>query len=137
MSTSTETRRDYQRNYKLKNLEKIKQVNRLYYQRNRERLVAEQKLYRDTHKDIRKVTQATYYLKNKDKIKANQSDYYRKNIKEITLRRDTKVKCECGRTVSHSGLSAHQKTLIHLENIDKPYTIDRIDFLTHLRNNNF
>jgi len=67
---------------------------------------------------------------NVRKIKTNQSDYYRKNIKEITSRRDKKIKCECGRTVSNSGFSAHQKTLIHLETVNKPYTIDRIDFST-------
>jgi len=121
-------RREYQRKYKEKNIEKIKQVNKLYYERNRERLIVQQKAYRDNNKVVRKATQADYYLRNKEKIKASQSAYYRKNIRDITRRRDRKITCECGRAVSHSGFSAHQKTLIHLENIDKPYSINKINF---------
>jgi hypothetical protein len=55
------------------------------------------------------------YEKNKEKIKASQKAYKVKNKEKIKAKRNKKIICECGRTISQGRKTEHIKTQIHIK----------------------
>lgn len=83
------------------NKEKIIAQNRHYYQENRERISEMRKEYTKEHKEIVSQTRKEYVKLHKEQI-AKQRE-----------RRQVKIICECGRTISKQHMSVHKKTIIH------------------------
>lgn len=80
--------------YKLKNKEKVKEYNKnymaeynkVYYQTNKEKLIEYQEIYRENNEEKIKIRQGKHYEKNKDKLIKKQSDYYKNNKEKINLK---------------------------------------------------
>jgi hypothetical protein len=77
--------KEYQKQYRLKNKDKLRASNKEYYFNNKERIKPIQKKYRDANKDKIRERDKKYRLKNKDrirkyKIKNRDRDRETKNI---------------------------------------------------------
>jgi|DEB0MinimDraft_10_1074344.scaffolds.fasta_scaffold08956_3 hypothetical protein len=71
------------------------------------------KEYRENNKESISQKDKKYYEKNKNTINQKKKEYYETNRDEISKKVAEKVQCECGATVSRSGLSRHKKTDKH------------------------
>jgi len=108
----------YNRDYREKNKEELKEKDYIYYQRNRnsilekkksyhkknrETILARQKIWRDTHKDQRKVAAELYIRNNREKMKRydrNSSITNRGKRIYGVIKRPYEGYCElCGRVV--------------------------------------
>jgi len=90
LNTNIEGRtiKEYQKEYRKNNKDKIKKYN---------------KEYRELNKEYQK----EYYEKNKDKIK----EYYNDNKDKIREKNKDKIMCECGSIVRKSDIARHEKTI--------------------------
>ena len=68
---------------------------------------------------------AEYYKAHKDRLKQYRVD----NKEKINERQNTKITCECGKTVSQTNLSQHRKTKYHTNYLkdNVPQKIDGSD----------
>jgi hypothetical protein len=71
--------KEYQKNYRLTNIEKIREKARLYRLNNREKLRKINKEYRLKNKDAIIKQKSEYYFKNKDKIDLRRKLYIQNN----------------------------------------------------------
>lgn len=85
-------RKEYKKEYYLKNKEKIKQHKIEYYQNNKKKI-------------------AEYYQNNKEKAK----EYREKNKEATEERQGKKITCECGSTFRIDGKIRHEKSKKHCE----------------------
>jgi hypothetical protein len=97
------TKKEYDKQYRKENSEKLKEYDKQYYKDNKEKL--------DTYKK-------EYLEKNKEKYREYQRNYQRKyrQKKEPSKEaenRDTQVKCECGGHYTLRNRSTHFKTKKH------------------------
>ena len=102
---------EYQKNYKVKNIEKINQRKREHYQENKKELLEYQHNYREANIDKIKQIQHNYREANVDKIK----QYRKENKDKIIEYGKQKVVCECGCELSKCSLYNHRKTKFHQE----------------------
>ena len=91
---------EYQKNYKVKNIEKINQQKREHYQENKKELLEYQHNYREA---------------NIDKIKQFQHNYRKENKEKIIEYRKQRVVCECGCELLRGSLCNHRKSKFHQE----------------------
>jgi hypothetical protein len=87
---------------------------RKYYEKNRELLIKKSTIYNQTHREAASIADKKYRNANKDKINQYRLDYYQTNKEVIKAKQNSKIKCECGRIVSKSGISGHRKSKVHL-----------------------
>jgi len=82
-----------QRDYRLKNKDRLTAQKRDYYLKNKDRLTAQKRDYRLKNKDRLTAQQRDYYLKNKDRLTAQKRDYRLKNKDKInSYQREWKIK---------------------------------------------
>jgi len=73
-------RREYQREWKQKNKERLRLCSKQYYLNNKDRLIKQHIEYLTKNKDKRRAYEIKYYHDNKPRI----ANYYRKNVDRIT-----------------------------------------------------
>ena len=92
------THAEYDAAYRVANRDSIHAKDAEYRAANRDQILAYQSEYRETHRDELNARCLEYYTANKDAINSKRRE---------------RLLCECGCTVSRSGLSEHRKTQIH------------------------
>lgn len=80
-------RKGYDKNYYIKNREKILQKSKKYLSSNKEKIKIYNKSYRDKNKDNIKDKKIIYQEKNKDKILKAKKKYYRKNKDSLSKKK--------------------------------------------------
>ena len=88
-----------QKEYQLKNKDKIKETKKEYRLKNSDKIKEIQKEYR---------------LNNKDKAKEYQTEYKLKNKEYLKEYNKVKITCECGCLVSKGNIPRHTKSKKHL-----------------------
>jgi hypothetical protein len=105
------TEKEYQKNYREKNKERLKEKNKKYYIKNKDKILnrtnenyknkkdnilKKRSEYRKNNSDKIKITQKKYREKNKEEIKKKKKLYYEKNknriIKKTTKYKNNKIK---------------------------------------------
>ena len=99
--------------YRVINRERHNETNAVWYEENKERLKEKAKLYRVKNQESLKVYHKEYNKQNATVRNEYRKTYREKNRAEISTWATTKIKCECGCTVSKTNLSAHRKTDRH------------------------
>ena len=74
--------------------------------------------YRIKHKEPIKIYQTKYREANKELMKLYQSEYRDINREERNSKQNEKVTCDCGKIVSRSGLTRHQTTNKHINQMN-------------------
>ena len=98
MNTHYPDRKEYSRQYRLKNREKINKKQQQYYRNNKQKLLENQKIYNE---------------KNREKINKKQQEYYTTHKQEIQAMARQKITCECGCPSTKSNIAVHRKTTKH------------------------
>lgn len=78
--------KEKQREYRLKNKEKIKKLQKAYYLRNKDRIKEKTKLYKENNREYYKKYQEDYYYENIDKLRENSKNYYHSHKEECSQR---------------------------------------------------
>jgi hypothetical protein len=100
-----EDNKNYQKEYKEQNKDKIKNYLKEYREQNKDKITNQKKEWRDDNKDkIKK-----YREQNKDKI-TNQKKEYREQNKEYI---NKKFSCECGGCYTNVNKAKHLKSIKH------------------------
>lgn len=95
----------YNKNYRIKNEEKLKQDAKIYrevhreellakdkqkYQNNKEKIKEDRKIYRKNNPDKVKASRKKYYSNNREQIIANNKEYDNKNADKVKARKNSK-----------------------------------------------
>ncbi len=99
-------RREYKRDYYLKNKERLSKLGRLRYKKDKDKILAENKVYRDNNKEKADKRRAEYYEKNKKRLDAWKKQWIEENKEKIKkqkaewyIKNTKKNKCIiCGKT---------------------------------------
>ena len=83
-----------------KNTDKIRKQKRDLYYKNRETILEQERKYRQSHKEQINEKSKVYNQTHKDKINA---------------RRNAKITCVCGVTISKGYIHKHEKTMKHIQ----------------------
>ena len=81
MSLKKFNKKEYNKEYGLKNREKIKEYNKEYYLKNRGKKIKYQREYRSTHQKAHREFNKKYYFKNKERLSKNNTRNARKRRK--------------------------------------------------------
>lgn len=104
---NTEERKQYKQNYRDTHKEANSEYQKNYNEKNKEKVAETKKNYRNTHKE-----ESREYAKNyRDKHKEEISEYH----KQLYLKQNNPIICECGATICGHGLNKHRKTKKHLD----------------------
>ena len=90
-----------------------------YYEKNRELLIKKSTIYNKSHREAGSIADKKYRDTHKDKINQYRLDYYQTNKEVIKAKQRSKIKCECGRIISKSGISGHRKSKVHRSTMAK------------------
>ncbi len=104
-------RKEYSRQYRLKNREKINKKQQEYYRNNKEELLKNQKLYN---------------ANNRKEINKKQREYYQLHKNEIQKSQRQKITCECGCPSTKSNIAVHRKTAKHKNLMNHHKLIDEV-----------
>jgi len=123
-----EQKKQRKREWTIENKDKIKQQQKEYNERNKEHMALKKKEYNERNKEHLALKKKEYAERNKDSIasyqrnwanenkanlKAYHKEYNKVNKQKLNAKRNVKVVCECGLTVSKSYLSSHRKRSAH------------------------
>jgi hypothetical protein len=78
MVWTKERKKEYNKEYRLKNKEQIKEHDKEYYLKNREKRIKYQREYRSIHQEANREHSRKYYFKNKERLSKNNT----RNAKE-------------------------------------------------------
>jgi hypothetical protein len=122
--------KEYNKEYRVENIDKLKEYHKEYRDENIDKLKAYIKEYTINNKDNKKEYNKEYQLKNTDKIKACKKEYYVENIDKLKAYKKEyyvenidklkeynkeKITCECGVLVRRYSLPRHRKSKKHLK----------------------
>jgi len=114
--------------YREKNKEKISEKNKEYFQKNKEKISEKNKEYREKNKETISEKSKEYYEKNKEKIIDKSKEYYeknkekridkskeyfQKNKEKISEKNKEKYTCVCGSTLTKCNKPRHEKSKKH------------------------
>lgn len=98
MATNTLTKKEYDKQYRQLNKERLRAQEAKWRKDNPDMAKAQQARYRETHKEILRERGITYRMNNKERISEKNKE---------------KVTCECGTVLTKKCLSRHRKTQNH------------------------
>jgi hypothetical protein len=101
---TVEQKREYEKEYRENNTEKIKEYLKEYRENNAEKMKEHMK---------------EYYENNAEKIKEQMKEYYENNAEKIKEQKNTKCNCECGGTYTRQNKSLHLKTDKHKKYLEQ------------------
>jgi hypothetical protein len=102
-----------QKEYRMKNAEKIKEIKKKYNDSHKESNSQSRKLYYEKHKNEIIEQSKKYVEENKDKIKEYQNEWYQKNKEKILEKQNELFTCECGSQIKLSSKNDHNKSMKH------------------------
>jgi hypothetical protein len=97
-----EYQKEYDKDYRQTNKEKISEKDKERYQANKDKILEKNKEYRQT---------------NKEKINEQKKEHYQANKDKINERRSEVIICECGFTYTIRHKARHMKSQRHINNI--------------------
>ena len=101
------TKKEYQGEYREKNIDKVKEYKKKYREKNMDKIKENQKKYYEENTDKIKEYNKEWREENADKVKENHKKYYEENAKKLK----EKVCCNiCGTFSSKHHLARHQKS---------------------------
>ena len=103
--TTPEEKLEHNREYRVKNKNKIKE----YLEKNKDKIKERSKEHYEQNKDKHRELAKEYYLQNKDKNSEYQKKYKLKNREKIK----EQTKCECGCMIRKYGLPRHKLSKKH------------------------
>jgi hypothetical protein len=120
-----DTRKQNEKQYRIKNAESIKQHKQQYYQNNKETIDTRIQQYRIKNAESIKQRAQQYYQNNKETIYKQEKQYRIKNAESIKQHKQQyyehnkdklkqKVDCLCGGKYTHTGKSRHLRTAKHI-----------------------
>ena len=96
--------KEYEKQYRKENKDKIKEYNKQYRMENTDKIKEHMEEYRK---------------ENADKIKEQRKEYNKVNVEKIKEHKREIIVCECGCDVKRANLSRHRKTNKHLDIMTK------------------
>ena len=116
-------RKDYNNEYRKKNIERIRKLSKEYCATHRDDLIAYHKKYHIKNKHKHNEACRGYYAQNKAVSNQNSKRYYEVNKKAIIDRAvkngSKKIKCLCGATIAKCSKSRHLKSKKHARNMEQ------------------
>lgn len=100
--------------YYEQNKDKLNEQCKQYYEQNKSKIIEQRKQYYEQNKDKKKEYDKQYREQNRDKRKQQWKQYYEQNKLKINESRSENVICECGATVQKQHLSKHKKSKKHI-----------------------
>jgi len=105
----------YQKQYRERNIVKIKEYQNQYYEENKEKKRENNKKYYEENKEKETERNRKYKEENRVKYKEYHKNYFQENKEKIREQQKEKVKCECGGVVRKDSLHRHRKSKKHLK----------------------
>jgi hypothetical protein len=105
--------KELQKNYYIDNKEKINNINRQYAINNIDKIKKYNKQYRNDNADKIKEQKKQYLIVNADKKKQWDKQYYIANADKIKQKNQTLITCECGCVITKGAKSNHLKSKKH------------------------
>jgi hypothetical protein len=120
-NTQSKIREQYWIDLKQSNLNSRKAFNTSsqYYIDNRDKFLDKATQYRNNNKTIIAEAQHEYYINNKDNLLNYQHQYQINNKTKISERKARTYICECGKSLTISHKSGHNKTINHQKYINE------------------
>ena len=81
-----EEKKEYMKEYRIKNAEKLKVKNKAYYEKNAEKRKAQQRVYNIKNAEDHKAYHKVWRTENPEKLKAQHRVYYIKNAETLKLK---------------------------------------------------
>jgi hypothetical protein len=94
------------------------EIDKIYYENNKDKCLEYQKEYREKNKEMIKEKGKKYYDLNRQSHLENKKKYHEKNRELINEKQRKKVICECGIECNYNALSRHKKSKKHLLYLD-------------------
>ena len=111
--------KDYKKNYREENTEKIKKQKAIDYEKHKEKRQETNKNWREENKEKLKQNKHEEYERNKDKYLERARNYKEENEEKIKERRQEKIQCGCGVIFSRNDKTRHCRSLKHQNWINK------------------
>ena len=112
------TQKEYGKQIRMKNRERIQESGKKYYKNNKEIISVKDKDRYTKNKEIIRDRQKDYYENNKEAICDHSKNHYKNNKEAIINKGKVQVKCEiCSQTMNHSSLTKHKQSKKHLANL--------------------
>ena len=111
--------KDYKKNYREENTEKIKEQKAIDYEKHKEKRQETNKNWREENKEKLKQDKHEEYERNKDKYLERAKNYKEENEEKIKERRQEKIQCGCGVIFSRNDKARHCRSLKHQNWINK------------------
>lgn len=108
-----------QKEYRIKNAEKIKEYKKKYNDANKETNSQTTKKYYEEHKNEIIKQNKKYIEENKEKIKKYKDEWYQKNKEKIIEKQNKLFICECGSEIKSASKNDHNKTTKHKKYIQE------------------
>jgi len=115
---SPEVNKEYHKDYRQTNKERISERKKEHYQDNKERISEKQKEYRQTNKEKINEQKKEHYQANKERISEKHKEYRQTNKEKINEKGKEKIICEiCNIEITRSSKAKHLKSQRHINNI--------------------
>ena len=105
--------------YREKNLEKMKEYKKIYNHNHKEAIKEKTHKYYEEHKEEILAKTKEYNENNVEKIKNYKDEWYQKNKEKILQKQKETFICECGSKVRCAGKAEHYKSNKHKAFLDK------------------
>ena len=115
-----------QKEYRVKNAEKIKENKKKYNEENKEQIKEQTHNYYEEHKEEIKLKTKHYVKENKEKVKKYMDSRYLKNKEKILEKQKQIFICECGSQVRCAGKAEHLRSTKHNKYIDTLVNIHEV-----------
>lgn len=107
------TQKEWHKEYREKNKEKLKDEKKQYYEKNKEIIKQKRLDYYNNNKEKALETQKKYANSNKEHLKEYNKEYREKNADTIKEHKNQVIICECGIESTNCNLARHKKTEKH------------------------
>ena len=103
--------KEYSKEYRQDNREKILEQQKEHYQNNRDKIIENKKEHYQNNRDKIIEYQKEHYQNNRDKIIENKKEYYQNNREKVLEYKKEKITCDiCGCKITRGNMPEHQRS---------------------------
>ena len=92
-------------------------MKKVYYEKNKDKILEKQKEYKLENIEYIRERDRQYHETNADKLKVKHKEYYENKKNEILERRKTTIVCECGKSFRNCDKARHFRSKNHINTI--------------------